>query len=354
MTVSDVTFIGDATAGRAARIDILTAQKFTVSDFGPARVAVIDGSDAALADSIAEARGTGAAILVIFKLPHGVSFRARRATLLSAGVHDVMLESAPEEEFLRRVRALILLSRPARIMVLEDEDEIGDWVEKELRKDEKEIVRARTIAEARTCFESDPIDAMVVDRKLPDGDGADLVEHLRELGIRTPALFLSAFNTEEDQTRGMEQAGGNDYLGKGVEADVLRMRVRVALRPWVTDDVLIFGPLELNRKDRIVRWRGELIEMKPKDKAMLIYLAERADLPIPQSMIYLDVWQNLYSDIESRRVAQAKFRLTRDLKAFLKERGEAYPDFLGTVGDAYVFRTEPLLRLPETGQPVAT
>ena len=83
---------------------------------------------------------------------------------------------------------------------------------------------------------------------------------------------------------------------------------------------------------------------------MLIYLAEREGLPIPKRMIYADVWDKVFMDIGSNPVAAARHRLVRDLKAFLDARGETYPDFIATDADAYSFRSEPLLRLPQPGR----
>lgn len=349
MTKCDVAYLGKASDGRDTRISMLEAQKFSVGDNLAAPVSVLDGTemtDAEVDQLLAEINTETSATLVIFKLSHGVTFRDRRSALLAAGAKDVMAVNAPDEDFLRRGRALILLSRAPRILAVEDEDEIGDWIEKHLVAAGMDVSRAANLAEAEARFEAGPIDALVVDRKLPDGDGLSLVARLRGNGIRTPALFLSAYNSIEDRLKGLEEAGADDYIGKPVHQDELCARVRLILRPLITDDVLIFGPLEINRKDQIARWRGERVELRRKECELLIYLAERADLPIPQRMIYLDVWQKMYMDVEVNPITAAKFRLMKVFKTFLAERGEVCPEFIIAVDDAYVFQTEPLLRLP--------
>ena len=153
-------------------------------------------------------------------------------------------------------------------------------------------------------------------------------------------------NNIEDRLKGLEEARANDYICKPVHADELRARVRVLLRPLVSDETLVFGPLEIGRKDRIVKWRGDRIELRRKECEMLIYLAERAGLPIPQRMIYLDVWGKVFMEIGSNPITAARHRMVRDIKAFLKVRGEDYPEFIGTDADAYVLLPDQLLQLP--------
>ncbi|MCV6592372.1 MAG: response regulator transcription factor [Silicimonas sp.] len=350
MTQSDVTYIGDQAPGAAARMAALGAQRLSLGAGPDARVTVLDGSDlgdAALDAQLAAIDSGRTAVLVLFTLSHGISFRARREALLAAGARDVMAAKAPEDEFLTRVRALLHLSRPPRVLIVEDEDEIGVWAVQVLGEAGMDVTRATSLAEAEALFEAGPIDALVVDRGLPDGDGLDLVARLRGNGIRTPALVLSALTTIESRLQGLRDAGADDYICKPVHADELVVRVQMLLRPKITDEVLVFGPLEVNRADRVVRWRGDRITLRPKEVGMLIYLAERDGLPIPQRMIYLDVWEKTYMEEGSNPVTSARHRLGTVLKAFLKERGEAYEEFIATVDDGYVFQPEVLLRLPE-------
>ena len=350
MTISDVAYLGANSPKRAARIELLQAQKLETVETPGAQVTVLDGTDmddATLDAALAEVDRDTSAVLVLFTLAHGISFRDRREALLKAGAQDVMAATASDDEFLTRVRALIHLSRAPRLLVVEDEDEIGDWVEKLLTTAGMEVSRARNLAEAEARFEAGPVDALIVDRQLPDGDGLDMVARIRDHGIRTPALLLSALASIEDRIRGLQDARADDYICKPVHDDELIARVHVLLRPRITDDILVFGPLEVNRRDRIIRWRGDRISLRRKEGEMLIYLAERAGLPIPQRMIYLDVWEKVFMDFGSNPVTAARHRLVRDIKAFLKERGEVYPEFIETRDDAYVFQPDMLLRLPD-------
>ena len=349
MTMADVTYLGAESEERSSRLTLLEAQKLKITTGSEAHVTILDGAaltDAALDSALAVIDSERSAVLVIFKLQHGTTFRGRRDALIAAGARDVMSETAQDDEFLTRVRALIHLSRPPRLLVVEDEDEIGDWVVKLLSDDGMDVSRAATLAEAEAQFQTGPIDALIVDRMLPDGDGLDMVARLRAHEIRTPALLLSAMTTIEDRIKGLEDARADDYICKPVHDDELRARVRVLLRPRTTEDILVFGPLEVNRRDRVIRWRGDRISLRRKECDMLIYLAERAGLPIPQRMIYLDVWEKVFMDFGSNPVIAARHRLVKEIKTFLKERGEEFLEFIETEEDAYVFRPDMLLRLP--------
>lgn len=347
----DVAYIGGGGAAREERLEILALQKLATAEraMAQAAVTVLDGSDMAddaLDAALAEQAGRVSRILVLFRLSHGVSFRDRRAALIAAGASDVMDAGAASEEFLTRVRALMVTANPPNVLVVEDDASIADWAVAELREAGMNATHVGTLAKARATFQEGRVDALVVDRGLPDGDGLDLIAELRGLGIRTPALLFTAMDEVSERIRGLEGAQADDYICKPVHADELRARVRLSLRPVVSDETLFYGPLEINRRDRVVKWRGERIRLRDKERDLLIYLAERAGLAIPQQVIYLDVWGKVYMEVGSNPVTAARARLVREFRAFLKERGEDYPEFIAAVGSAYVFQSEPLLRLP--------
>lgn len=349
MKTIDVLYLDGIPDKKAHRTAVLTAQKLIVANDGDATVTVLDAetlSDDEADQRLVQVAQHHARILVLFSLSHGVSFRARRDALIALGASDVMSADGGDDEFLTRVQALRLQAQPPRILVVEDEEDIGDWAIDVLRDAGMDATRVRTLQEAQARFESGPVDALIVDRGLPDGDGLTFISRLRDLGIRIPALLFTALDSIEERIRGLETARADDYICKPVHEGELRARVQVLLRPLVSDETMVFGPLEISRKDRIVRWRGQRVELRPKECEMLIYLAERDGLPIPKRMIYLDVWQKTFMDVGSNPVTAARHRLVRDFKSALGARGETYPDFIGTDGDAYVFQSEALLRIP--------
>ena len=355
-TNSACAYIGADAPGAADRIELLRQHQVPVSiASGPeataddAKTAIVDGTAMereALLDTIAELAGRRLHVLALFRLGHGEAFRTCREQLVAAGAADVMDISAPPVELMIRTRALMLGAKPPFVLVVEDHEKTGPWVVSELERVGLEARCVTTLEAARACYETMTIDAMVVDRNLPDGDGMDFIALLRRSGFRTPALLFTALDSVSDRIRGLTEAGADDYICKPVHGDELVARVQVLLRPRTFEETMIFGPLELGRRDRIVRWRGDRVELRPKECNLLIYLAEREGLMIPKRMLYSDVWKKVHMDVGSNPVTAARHRLVRDFKTFLEGRGEEWPEFLVTDGDTYGFQADRLLQLP--------
>lgn len=308
--------------------------------------------DAALGAALAGLDGGGPPAIVLFRLPRGVSFRARREELLALGAADVMEAPAGDPEagaagdLATRIRALLLRRRPPHVLVVEDDAQILAWVGDILAGAGMRVTGTASLAAARAAFEAGRVDALVVDRTLPDGDGLDFVAGLRRHAIGTPALLFTAMDDLEDRLRGLREARADDYVCKPVHAEELLARVQVMLRPREDRAALVWGPLEVDRRDRLVRWGGTLVPLRAKEAEMLIYLAERDGLRIPQRMLFVDVWHKLFMEPSSNPVAAAKHRLVANLRDFVRSRGGTCPDVILTEGDAYRFVPGPLLRLP--------
>jgi DNA-binding winged helix-turn-helix (wHTH) protein len=88
--------------------------------------------------------------------------------------------------------------------------------------------------------------------------------------------------------------------------------------------------------------------MRPRETDMLIYLAERTGLAIPQQMLYLDIWQKVYMEIGSNPVSAAKHRMITGLRKHNESVGEDFTDFIETSGNCYTFRPELLLNLAQS------
>lgn len=114
------------------------------------------------------------------------------------------------------------------VLFIEDDPDLGAMTAEMLGTDHR-IDWARTEGEARRLLASNRYDALVIDRRLPDGDGLDLVRGLRAGGVTTPALMLTALAEVDDIVDGLD-AGANDYLTKPFHFAELEARLRALLR----------------------------------------------------------------------------------------------------------------------------
>ena len=117
----------------------------------------------------------------------------------------------------------------ARILVVEDEDNIAFVIAAGLRTAGFEIIEARTGEDGLLAAESDPPDLIVLDVMLPGVDGFEICRRLRAEGSEAPVVFLTARDATVDRIRGLT-IGGDDYLVKPFSVEELVARVRVVLR----------------------------------------------------------------------------------------------------------------------------
>ena len=113
-------------------------------------------------------------------------------------------------------------------------------------------------------------DVVILDVMLPDLDGFQVVERLRDQGVRVPILLLTARDAIEDRVRGL-RLGGDDYLCKPFSFDELLARIRVLLRRagGAARNLILWRSLVVDLDRRIATWQGSAIPLTPKEFAVL-------------------------------------------------------------------------------------
>ena len=133
---------------------------------------------------------------------------------------------------------------------------------------------------------------ITIDRMLPDLDGIAVMQHLRQDGIATPILIISALGEIDDRVRGL-RAGGDDYLVKPFAFAELLARVESLARrssTVVKETVLRVGDLEMDLVSRTVSRRGREIKLLPREFQLLEYLVRNEGRVVPRAMLLQHVW----------------------------------------------------------------
>ena len=179
-----------------------------------------------------------------------------------------------------------------RILVVEDEPETAGQVADSLAGNGYQVDLAVNGSEALARGRSADYAVMAIDRLLPDIDGLRVIRQLRDDGISTPALIISALGEIDDRVRGL-RAGGDDYLVKPFAFAELLARVEALARRSATvvkETVLRVGDLELDLVTRTVRRGGHDIALLPREFQVLEYLVRNADQVVPRAMLLQHVW----------------------------------------------------------------
>jgi two-component system OmpR family response regulator len=135
-------------------------------------------------------------------------------------------------------------------------------------------------------------DAITLDRMLPGLDGLAVVTALREAGVQTPVLMISALSDVDERVRGL-RAGGDDYLTKPFAPDEMVARIEVLLRRQRTPEretMLRVADLELDLIARSARRGPHNLELLPIEFRLLEFLVRNSDQVLTRTMIFEAVW----------------------------------------------------------------
>ncbi|WP_243095572.1 response regulator transcription factor [Thermus thalpophilus] len=223
----------------------------------------------------------------------------------------------------------------ARILLVEDDPQVGELVKRFLEKEGLSVVWARAGREAlREAFEGEKPDLVVLDRGLPDMEGLEVLKALRDLDPLLPVLLLTGRADEDSRVEGLLE-GADDYLGKPFSLKELLARIKALLRRAGKEGRRRFGPLELDLEARQAYLEGEPLKLSATEMGLLLALAQAPGRVYTREELLERVWGPDFAG--SERVVDAYVRL---LRKKLKDDPHA-PRFIETVvGVGYRFLGE--------------
>lgn len=230
-----------------------------------------------------------------------------------------------------------------RILVVEDQINLVELLSENLSDEGYEV---ETATDGKTALErarSRSFDLVLLDVMLPEMDGFEVCERLREAKVQTPILFLTAKDEPADRIHGLE-LGGDDYLTKPFHLKELLLRIQAIMRrrSWygaIPDEeaIIRFGDNEVDfRSYQGTTWSGAKQTLTHKEAMILKALAEREGEVVPRDDILERVWgYDLYPS--TRTIDNFILRLRRRF-----ETDPEHPHHLHTVrGLGYRFTRDP-------------
>ncbi len=189
-----------------------------------------------------------------------------------------------------------------RILVVEDEPEIADFVVRGLREEGFAVEHAADGDDASHALGGSEWDVVVLDWWLPGRDGMDLLRELRASGRgETPVLFLTARDAVADRVRGLD-AGADDYLCKPFAFDELLARVRALgrrrERPPAAP-VLERGDIRVDLASQRTTRAGRPVELTAKEQALLVFFLRHPGQVLSRTRIYEHVWDEQYDGLSN-------------------------------------------------------
>lgn len=179
-----------------------------------------------------------------------------------------------------------------RILVVEDEKSIAEMIKLCLTKNGYHCETANNGIVASELIEKYRYDLILLDIMLPDMDGFELIEYIKQFNI--PVIFVTAKNAVTDRVKGL-RLGAEDYIIKPFDLQELIARIETVLRRFdKTKTVLEIGKIRIDTSSRTVHSNGSEVSLSAKEFDLLLYLIRNKNIALRRETIYENVWNEPY------------------------------------------------------------
>ena len=179
-----------------------------------------------------------------------------------------------------------------RLLVVEDEQKVAAAVREGLQSEGYDVTVETTGEAAFFRISTEKFELILLDLGLPGRDGLDILRAMREAGVATPVLVLTARDTVGDRVQGLN-SGADDYLVKPFAFAELLARIQAVLRRGRSAEPrrLAIGDLEIETATRTVTRGGEAVDLTVKEFELLVYLARHARHVVSRDTLVREVWR---------------------------------------------------------------
>lgn len=220
------------------------------------------------------------------------------------------------------------------ILIVDDDKEIQKALSIALQQEEFAMVSAFTIKEAVFYVKEHLFDLILLDIMLPDGNGFDLLQIIREQKIYVPVICLSSKDDEAVKVAGLG-IGADDYITKPFSISLLKSKIKALIRRntlySTSSNQAQFGDFTLDRKQMDILYRNKPLELTAKEFHILSLFLEHPHQVFTKEQIYKQVWNNDVVDDNTITVYIKRLREKIEVDS-------SHPQFLLTVwGIGYKF-----------------
>jgi heavy metal response regulator len=217
-----------------------------------------------------------------------------------------------------------------RILIVEDEKSLAEAIKKGLEEEDYAVDVAYNGEDGLFMAENEPSDLIILDIMLPIVDGMTILKKIRETGVKTPVLMLTAKDAITDKVSGLD-SGADDYLTKPFHFEELLARIRVLLRrdSEVKTCVIQIGDLLIDMASHEVKRGGKEIVLSAREYALLELLAINRDKVLSRTYISEHIYDydfDLDSNVIDVFVNRIRNKIDREseLKLIHTARGAGY------------------------------
>jgi DNA-binding response OmpR family regulator len=179
------------------------------------------------------------------------------------------------------------------VLLVEDEPRVADFIDRGLRAENHGVTVAPTGSQGIDLAKTGEFDVVILDLMLPDMHGHDVCQRLRQDGVHTPILMLTAMDAIEDKIKGIK-IGADDYLTKPFDFDELLVRMEALVRRAYhfapSSNILMVADLEFDKELLEVTRAGESIKLTAKELAIIELLMGAPGRVFSRTRILNQVW----------------------------------------------------------------
>jgi len=215
-----------------------------------------------------------------------------------------------------------------KILIVEDEVGISNFLKQGLEEEGYEVVVASDGLMGFECFEKETFDLVLLDWMLPKMEGIEVCRLIRSKNTTVPIIFLTAKDTVPETIEGLK-AGANDYIKKPFSFQELVERIKIHFRNQIQYEILTLGSLKIDVQRHQVLVNDIVVDLTHREFDLVYYLIKNKGIVCTRNQIIKDVW-DIHFDYDTGVIdvfinsIRRKLNLTKEDQLIKTIRGIGY------------------------------